>query len=78
MLSSPGLVPDEHRAGIDHPYAADIAFGQLDGQRQGVRMYASHLYRPYWAPLRAALALDCARFVNFDHVSAWMSLMETM
>jgi hypothetical protein len=50
------LIPDEHRAGIDHPYAADIAFGQLDGQRQGVRIYPSHPYRRCCAPLRAALA----------------------
>jgi hypothetical protein len=70
------LIPDEHRAGIDHPYAADIAFGQLDGQRQGVRMYASHRNRRCCAPLRAALPLDCARFVNFDHDPAWVSACE--
>jgi hypothetical protein len=73
MLSSPGLVPDEYRAGIGHPHAADIAFGQLDGQRQDVRMHASHLYRRCSTLLRAPLELDCARFVSFDHDQAWMS-----
>jgi hypothetical protein len=69
MLFLPGLVPDEHRAGIDHPYAADVAFGQLDGQRQGIRMYASHLYRGCWA----SLTLDCARSASFNHAQAWIS-----
>jgi hypothetical protein len=65
------LIPDEHRAGIDHSYAADIAFGKLDGQRQGVRIYPSHPYRRCCAPLRAALAY--ARFTSFDHDPAWVS-----
>jgi hypothetical protein len=36
-------------------------------------MYARHLNRRCCAPLRAASALDCARFVNFDHDPAWVS-----
>jgi len=67
------LIPDEHRAGIDHPYAADIAFGQLDGQRQGVRMYASHICRR-GAALWAALTSGGVPCGSFDHVSAWVPL----
>jgi len=52
------LIPDEHRAGIDHPYAADIAFGQLDGQRQGVRILPES---PLPALLRPAAGGACLR-----------------
>jgi hypothetical protein len=63
------VVPDEHSAGIDHPHAANIAFGQLDGKRQGVRMYATRLYRRC-AALWAALTFGYAQFVSFGHVLA--------
>ena len=58
----PEASPDEQKQ-----VAADIAIGQLDGQRPGVRVHPSHLYRRCRAPLRGPLALDCARFVSFNH-----------